>query len=26
VDIVLWRFATLQHDYMTSFLRTNADA
>jgi len=21
VDIVLWRFATLQHDYMTSFLR-----
>jgi 3-methyladenine DNA glycosylase Tag len=22
VDIVLWRFATLQHDYMTSFLRT----
>jgi endonuclease III len=26
VDIVLWRFATLQHDYMTSFLRTSADA
>jgi hypothetical protein len=22
VDIVLWRFATLRHDYMTSFLRT----
>jgi len=22
VDIVLWRFATLQHDYMTSFLPT----
>jgi endonuclease III len=22
VDVVLWRFATLQHDYMTSFLRT----
>jgi hypothetical protein len=26
VDIVLWRFATLEHDYMTSFLKTNADA
>jgi hypothetical protein len=23
VDIVLWRFATLQHDYMTSFLSTD---
>jgi hypothetical protein len=22
VDIVLWRFATLQHDYMTTFLRS----
>ena len=26
VDVVLWRFATLQHDYMISFLTTKADA
>lgn len=26
VDIVLWRFATLQYDYMTCFLRKDADA
>lgn len=26
VDIVLWRFATLRHDYMTSFLTADTDA
>lgn len=26
VDIVLWRFATLRHDYMTSFLAADPDA
>lgn len=26
VDIVLWRFATLQHDYMTSFLAAEPEA
>ena len=26
VDVVLWRFATLRHDYMTSFLAADPDA
>jgi hypothetical protein len=26
VDLILWRFATLRHDYMTSFLAADPDA